>query len=188
MNVIVKITETAMLLISPYILKGDTVVDATMGNGKDTLFLAELVGESGRVYSFDIQEQAIDHTRQLLTQSQKLNDNISLINDSHENIDHYVKEEVAAAVFNLGYLPGGSKEITTKGDTTVVALKKILTLLKKEGIISVLIYSGHGQGKREKEVVLDFLSKLDDKMFHVVSFEMINQKNSPPNLVMVTKK
>lgn len=187
-NLIVKITETAAFLISKYVSKGDIVIDATMGNGNDTMLLAELVGDGGKVYAFDIQDEAIAATEKLLRENRLLKPNIFLIKDSHENVDNYVHDAVAAAIFNLGYLPGGKKEITTGGQSTLIALDKILKLLKKGGIASILIYSGHEEGKKEKAILMEYLKNLDNKLFHVIDIEMINQKNDPPNLVMVTRK
>ena len=108
------------------IITGDHVIDATIGNGNDTLLLAQLVGPYGKVYGFDIQDEAIKTTEdKLLLTGQR--PQVQLINDGHENIDHYLEENelISAVTFNLGYLPKGDKSITTKPETTLTAIKKL---------------------------------------------------------------
>ncbi len=182
-----KVTEFAQLIISQYLNKGDTVVDCTMGNGYDTLFLAKMVGESGKVISFDIQEAAIQKTR-LLLKDNKYTKSVVLINDSHENVDLYVKEDISVAMFNLGYLPGGDNGITTKAPSTLASIEKCLMLLKPMGAISLVIYYGHQEGISEKNNVLKYVETLSSKLFHVIKSEYINQTNNPPLIVTIIKK
>ncbi|KYH28138.1 16S rRNA m(4)C1402 methyltransferase [Clostridium thermopalmarium DSM 5974] len=167
--------------------KGDIAVDATMGNGNDTVFLANLVGEEGKVYSFDIQEVALENTQRKLIENNIFN-RVQLIHDGHENIDKYVKENVNLIMFNLGYLPKASHEITTKGETTIIALEKSLKILNKGGVILIVIYYGHENGKVEKEMVEEFTSKLNQKEYNVVRLQFINQINNPPMLIAVEKR
>lgn len=180
-----KITDIAWQLVNMALKKGDCAVDATMGNGNDTLFLRKIVGDEGKVYAFDIQEMAIDNTKEKLGH---LCENVELIKDSHINIKKYVKEEINAAVYNLGFLPKGDKSIITQGNTTIMALKETLELLKKKGIIIISIYYGHEGGSMEKEMVLDFVKNLDRKSFHVVKMDFFNQINNPPILIGIEKK
>jgi len=165
---------------------GDIVIDATMGNGNDTLFLAGLVGPTGKVYSFDIQEKAILNTKEKLSSNDLLN-RVELINDGHQNMDLYVKEPVKAVMFNLGYLPGGDHSICTKGETTIAAVKKAMQLLCLNGIISIVIYYGGDSGFDEKESVLKFIETIDPKSFTVMKTEFVNQINNPPILVCIEK-
>lgn len=166
--------------------EGDTVVDATCGNGRDTLFLARLVGPRGKVYAFDIQEQAINNTRRLLQEHDCLERTVVILDD-HQYMGRYIKSTVRAAMFNLGYLPGGSKEIITIPETTVAALTGLLPLLAVGGLITVVGYTGHPGGKKEVEQVLEYVSTLDQTRFCVVRVEFLNQANEPPQLIAIEK-
>lgn len=166
--------------------KGDIAVDATMGNGNDTLFLCKLVGKEGKVYSFDIQGKALENTKNKLYQN-----NVhwaKLILDGHENMDKYIKEEPKIILFNLGYLPGQSKMITTKKDTTLEAVKKSLNIIKKEGVVILVIYPGHEEGMLEKEILIDYCKDICQKKFNVIELEFINQINNPPMMICIEKK
>lgn len=187
-NYLIQLTEVCADVLSKYISYGDTVIDATMGNGYDTLILAKLVGQEGKVYSFDIQQKALDITNNLVKEELGYVNNIVLIQDSHENINQYITDNVSAIVFNLGYLPGGNHAITTQIDSTMKAVEIGLDLLKKNGLISILIYEGHKEGKKEKEKLIEFGKSLDAKKFHVIILELINQKKTPPTLMLITKK
>lgn len=155
-------------------------VDATCGNGNDTLFLSEIFE---KVFAFDIQKQAIENTKNICKDKQ----NIEYILDSHANIDQYV-DRIDCAVFNLGYLPKGNKEITTKADTTIEAIKKTMKLLSKTGIISIMVYEGHFEGAREAEKLKEELPKINQKEFDIVKYEFVNQINSPPYLYLIQKR
>lgn len=167
--------------------KGDIVVDATMGKGNDTLFLAKLIGDAGKIYSFDVQEFALDKTREKLKEN-NIESTVQLIQDGHENMDKYIREKVKLVMFNLGYLPGVSHEITTKADTTIKALEKALEILEANGVILIVIYHGHHNGKEEKECIEDFVSKLDQKEYNVLRVEFVNQVNYPPILMVIEKR
>ena len=136
-------------------------VDATMGNGNDTAFLA---GLAKKVYAFDVQEQALEKT------SQRLSDlgieNAELILDGHENLDRYVTEPIRAAIFNLGYLPSADKSVITKPHTTLEAIEKILDRLEVGGRLAIMIYYGHDGGDMEKHAVLEYVIGLDQRDFH----------------------
>lgn len=179
-------TSIVKELIKKKVKEDSIVVDATVGNGYDTLLLAELIGVNGKVYGFDIQKSAVDITKQRLLEK-KLSERVSLLNDGHENIDKYVLENVDLIVFNLGYLPGGNHDIVTKTETTIVALEKSLELLKGNGLLLVTIYIGHKEGKIEKEYINKYFSGLNQKKFNVLKFEFINQINNPPLLYGVEK-
>src|SRR5690625_1363959 len=130
-------------LLSRTVNDGDIVVDATCGNGNDTLFLSTLVGENGHVYAFDIQQQAIDTTTHLLKEHKRKN--VTLIHDSHSNAVQYIEQEntLKGIIFNLGYLPRSDKKIITKPHSTITAVEKFLPLLKKGGIVVLVVYAGH---------------------------------------------
>lgn len=165
---------------------GDIVVDATCGNGKDTLFLAECVGPEGKVYAFDIQEAAIHNTYETMKEKGVL-DRVSLHQENHENILTIIKGPVKAAMFNLGYLPGGDHAVITKPETTITALEGLFSLLLPGGLISVVAYTGHPRGEDEKEQVESYLSGLDQREFSVLHYRFINQVNHPPQLFLIQK-
>jgi tRNA G37 N-methylase Trm5 len=173
-------------IIKRVVKPGDTVIDATAGNGGDTLFLAGLVGPEGRVFSFDIQEKAIEKTREKLS-ANGLADRVTLICDGHQNMDMYAKEKVRAAMFNLGYLPGGDHNIGTRGESTAKALEKAMELLEVNGIITMVIYYGGDSGFDEKESISEYITKIDSKKYAVIRSEFVNQINCPPILVCIEK-
>lgn len=180
------VVSIAKELMMKKVSKGDLVVDATVGNGHDTLLLAQLVGQEGKVYGFDIQECAINNTNQKIIEN-NLTNRVYLIKDSHENIDQYITEKVDLIIFNLGYLPGGDHEIVTKAETTLIAIEKSLHLLKENGLLLVTTYIGHDEGKTEDKYIKDYLSDLNQKQFNVLKFEFVNQINYPPILYCVEK-
>ncbi|MGI6698098.1 MAG: class I SAM-dependent methyltransferase [Clostridia bacterium] len=182
-----KVVDLVKSIVAGVVSDGDTVVDATVGNGNDTIFLARLVGEKGRVYGFDIQQEAIDNTEGLL-KSLGLQNRVNLICDGHENMDKYITGDVKAVIFNLGYLPGGNRGITTLPNTTLTAVKKSLQLLQPGGITAIAAYRGHQSGKREEALLGEYLSGLDASAFITVSVQAVNQGNNPPVLWAVQKK
>lgn len=166
-------------LMKSKIKKGDTVVDATAGNGNDTVLLAKLVGENGKIYAFDIQDIAINLTKKNLSDKKLLN-RTRLIYDGHENIKKYLTDKIDFAIFNLGYLPKGDHTIITKPKTTIKAIKYLLELLNPEGIIAIVSYWGHTGGSEEKIALEEYISTLDQKLYSVIKHTFINQKNNPP--------
>ncbi|MGI6747966.1 MAG: class I SAM-dependent methyltransferase [Anaerovoracaceae bacterium] len=190
-NLITKPTELSLNILSEYISKGDIVIDATAGNGHDTLALAKLVGLEGTVYAFDIQEIALQKTKTLLEQEGYISRCI-LILDSHnhmkENIPYSQIEKISAVIFNLGYLPNEEKRITTTLETTLPAVKQALELIKVNGVVAITMYDGHPSGKAEKEGLLKFSKELPAKEYHAAYISLINQKNQPPELIFITKK
>lgn len=173
-------------LVKKVVYGGDAVIDATAGNGHDTVFLAELVGSGGRVYSFDIQPQAIQKTRERLERL-NLSDRAVLINDGHQNMDRYVREKVKAVMFNLGYLPGGDHNIGTKGDTTITAIQKAMELIDVHGLVSIVVYYGGDSGFDEKNQVTEYITSIDCKQFTVMKTEFVNQVNCPPVFICIEK-
>jgi len=166
--------------------EGDTAVDATIGNGYDTEFLRTLVGASGKVIGFDIQKTAINNTRALL-EGKNISDNVVLHLSSHSEMDKYIEEPVKAVVFNLGYLPKGDHKIMTTPETTIVAIEKALKLIADDGIIAVVIYHGGDSGFHERDELIKYFERLDNKRFSVLMHNFINQINYPPILVVIEK-
>lgn len=184
---LIRPTEIAKNIMKAAIKRGDIAIDATMGNGNDTLFLAQLVGVEGKVFAFDIQHKAMINTEKMIVEK-GLEKIATLILDGHQNVDQYVVGEVSGVMFNLGYLPKGNHQIITKPQTTIIAVGKCLKLLKPGGVITILVYHGHPGGRIEKEELFPYIENLDSKQFHVIKMDFINQKNTPPLLVIIIKK
>lgn len=186
-----RILPFARSLLQQAVAPGDIVVDATMGNGHDTLFLAGLVGETGRVYSFDVQEEAVLATLHQLT-VHDMNDRATLFLRGHEHLMDEIPPihhgKITGAIFNLGYLPGGDKNIVTKPDTTIAAINQLIELLAPEGIIILVIYHGHPEGAVERDYLLRYVQQLDQKLVHVLQYRFINQKNNPPFIIAIEKR
>ncbi|WP_248929927.1 class I SAM-dependent methyltransferase [Paenibacillus hamazuiensis] len=171
---------------------GDVVVDATLGNGNDAMFLAKLVGDSGVVYGFDVQEQAIRKTGERLEAEFGAAGHIRLLLASHAEMEAHLPPDVhghvAAIMFNLGYLPGDDHSVITRPDSTLPALEAATRLLKKGGIVTIVVYPGHEGGAEEARAVDAWCSGLPQERFQVLQYRFTNQKNSPPYLIAVEKK
>ena len=165
---------------------GDTVVDATMGNGHDTLFLAEQVGGEGRVYAFDIQEEAVESTRKLL-EEHHIADRVTLFCRSHADLSEAVPPGLSAAVFNLGWLPGGDHRITTRCASTERAVLSALDCLKPGGIVTICAYPGHEEGSRELEMLVSLLSGLSNRTYNVLRQTFLNAGAGAPECFIIQK-
>ena len=174
-------------LLEPALYPGARAVDATMGNGGDTLRLCGLVGETGRVYAFDIQPEAVTRTRRRLEEAD-VDDRATLFCAGHERMAELVPESVDAVVFNLGWLPGTRHGVTTRVETTLRAVEAALTVLKPAGLMTVCVYPGHDEGARELEALNAWASGLDPKRFDVMTRYYMNQPNDPPRLIAVRKR
>ena len=185
-NIIRSTTQTALLFISQYLHPGDIAVDATCGNGHDTAALAKM--GAGKIYAFDVQETAIANTRETLIRENIPLDNVHLILDSHANMCNYIEEKVQVVVFNLGYLPTADKTVTTSHRSTIAAVKEAMKILKKDGLICITMYSGHPGGQEEKDALLDFAQQLDSRTWHTAYLNLRNQRNNPPEILLITLK
>jgi len=154
------LTVIAQEEISKSVQPGSTVIDGTVGNGFDTSFLSQQVGEEGRVYGFDIQQQAIESTRKRLEKAEQ--QNVELYQSSHEDVGQVVSQPIKAAMFNLGYLPRSDHTIVTQATSTIAALDQIKSLLVDDGLITVLAYRGHEGGPEESNAVEAWLQKQTD--------------------------
>lgn len=167
---------------------GGFYIDATMGNGNDTLLLCQLAGETGSVLAFDIQEQALHATEELL-QKHGYGKRARLVQEGHEHMDQYATACSADVIcFNFGYLPGGDHQIATMAQTSLTAVEKGLEILKHGGMMSLCIYSGGDTGFEEKERILQYLKGLPAKEYAVILNTYYNRKNHPPIPVFVFKK
>ncbi len=173
-------------LVSLIVQPGEQAIDATCGNGHDTLFLARLVGPCGKVYAFDIQPQALEHTAAILKVA-GVCERVVLIARGHEHLAGHVQGEIAAVMFNLGYLPGGSKRTVTRGETTLSGLRAALALLRPGGVVTVVVYTGHRGGTTEKRALQVFSRGLEQRRFACAWNVLINQVHHPPELLTIQK-
>ena len=165
--------------IMEHLCEGDVAVDFTMGNGNDTLFLSKAVGEGGKVYAFDIQEEALTSTRAHL-EANGAPENYTLICASHHRVKEFVTEPIKAGMFNLGYLPrSGKKAVTTMRETTMPAVKAALELLAPDGVLIVAIYPGHEEGALEGEMLREYFSTLSRFRICPSEFKILNSPTSP---------
>ncbi|MCR5296874.1 MAG: methyltransferase domain-containing protein [Clostridiales bacterium] len=173
-------------VLSRAVRPGDTVVDATMGNGHDTLFLCEAVGPAGRVYAFDVQPEAVESTRVRLREN-GVEDRAVLVCDGHQRMDAHVSGKIRAAVFNLGWLPGGDHTVTTLWETTREAVEKALSLLLPMGVLVICAYPGHDEGNRELRELIRFLSALSNREYNVLHQRFLNASSGAPECFVVQK-
>ena len=174
-------------VLSRAVASGDTVVDATMGNGHDTLFLCELVGQGGRVYAFDVQPQAVENTKKRLEEA-GVSDRAALFCLGHEHMAEKVQGPVSAAVFNLGWLPGGDHSVTTHWETTQKAVESALELLCPLGVLVICAYPGHAEGDREREALTALLSSLPPQRFNVLWHKFLNAGPGAPECFVIQKQ
>lgn len=182
-----QVTAWCQAVIRAQAKRGGIYIDATAGNGNDTLLLCELAGEEGQVLAFDVQEEALRRTQELLERHGCV-ERAELVLDGHEHMDRYVKPCTADLVcFNFGYLPGGDHKIATGPKTSLAAVEKGLIILKKGGMMSLCIYSGGDTGFEEKNRLLDYLKTLPPREYTVIVNEYWNRANNPPLPVFVFK-
>lgn len=184
----IRATEIAHFVMRQTIQPGDTVVDATVGNGHDTLFLAECVGPSGRVFGFDVQRSALAETGRLVANLPK----VELVLAGHEELAETLaaagiaKDQVAGIMFNLGYLPGASKAIMTHAETTLRGLEQALSYLKIQGVVTLVCYPGHSGGTEETASVLSFAECLSSD-FSVSRYHRVNAAQAAPELLVIQR-
>ena len=173
------ISEISHFIIDKFLENKGIAIDCTLGNGYDTDFLSD---NFNKVYSFDIQKVACDNY------SLKNRDNVKIINDSHHLLLEYIDESVDCIMYNLGFLPGYDKNITTMHETSLESIKIGLDLLNSGGIMTIAIYSGHNEGQKEKTCILPYVSNLDKKKYGVMLHTFINRSETSPMLVVIEKK
>lgn len=174
------------MFILRHLKEGDTAVDFTMGNGHDTEFLSKTVGESGRVFAFDIQDQALQKTAENLKNA-CCPENYTLIKSSHHLVRDYVEGPIKAGMFNLGYLPGGDKRITTMRETTMPAIEAALSLLGSDAILMIAVYPGHAEGDAEGKMIEEYFSTLSRFKYCITKIQIINSPTSPYFFMVETK-
>ncbi len=157
------------------------IIDATCGNGNDTVYLAQ---KSKKVFSFDIQKEAIDKTSEKI----KNINNVTLINDGHEKILEYISEKIDFVIFNLGYLPNGDKTISTKFETTQKAIESSFQLLNSGGKIIIVVYWGHEEGRVESEFLKTYLESFPMNSADIMIHALVNKPNNPPYIYEIVKR
>ena len=181
----IPLTQIVQDLVAQRLRPGQYAIDATMGNGHDTVFLADSVGDEGQVFGFDIQSQALANTHQRLLDA-GLASRVTLIHRGHEHmsaqIPTSVHGQVSAVMFNLGYLPGSNKNTITQPETTAAAIESAARLLARNGIMSILVYRGHAGGLTEADAVARILDSLSGDGFE------ISKHTSPGPCLYIIKK
>lgn len=174
------ILDFAKRLILSKINENSVCVDFTMGNGYDTMFLC--THTKSTVYSFDIQQTALNNTKTLLNENNI--SNYKLILDSHNNFKKYIQQDIDIGLFNFGYLPNGDKNITTKTNTSLEAVKLALENLSDTGILVLVLYPGHSEGFKEANAIEDFTRHLQGNKYNVIKYDFINKK-TPPYVIAI---
>lgn len=173
--------EFASQALSP----GDIAVDATCGNGHDTLYLARLVGPQGTVVAIDVQADALDETRRRLESEGLTDGRVRLVHACHTTIgDHIAPGSAALVIFNLGYLPGGDHTLTTRAETTPAALDAAALALRPGGLLMVTCYPGHPEGAREAESVGAWMKSAASRGVRVAHYAQPFTLNPAPVLWM----
>ena len=184
-----RLTEKVHHILTNHLQEGDIAIDATAGNGYDTLFLAEQVGPPGKVTAIDIQDCAIRSTREKLD-SAGLIDRVRLVTEDHatalRNLIASNVGKIAAITFNLGYLPGSDKSIQTHAESTEEALAASIQLLSPGGCLCVTVYRGHSGGTAEAEAIESFMRKSRKEGQAVDCYEP-ESSHSPPILWVLKK-
>jgi len=174
-------------IIQEHIKPGDLCIDATAGRGNDTLFLARLTGETGRVIAFDIQQEAVDSTKKLLAEN-GMSDRTEVLLKSHSEMDEVCEEgTVSCITFNFGWLPKGDHNIFTNVSTSIPAIEKGLKLLKSGGIMTLIIYYGRETGFEERDALLEYLPTIDSSRYTVIEMPFVNRPNCPPIPIVILK-
>ena len=184
------LVEQAQRALAAVLRPGDIAIDATVGNGHDTLFLARQVGADGKVYGFDIQQQALDNAyTRLLAAGESAQ--VALYHAGHEAmavvLPATLTGRVRAVMFNLGYLPGGDKQRTTGGATTLAALYPAAALLAPGGVISVRAYTGHPGGREEAGQVKRWALSLPRDLFATAVEVPPGRQGTPPEWIVVRR-
>lgn len=183
-SLIKKAHERLVEILQP----GDLAVDATLGNGHDTLFLADCLGIEGCVIGFDVQQGAIDSTRERLLSAGVSSSCFQLYLESHDQISKRVADgDAAAVVFNLGYLPGADKSLITQVGTTLEALSQALVSLRRGGLLSVMCYPGHDGGDVEAREVTQWFENLGAKVNEVSLVKRAGSAETSPFLLVAVK-
>jgi len=184
------VLSAAHLFASRAVQPGGVAVDATIGNGHDTVMLAREVGDKGTVYGFDVQEEALASTRRRLRADGR-REPVTLVQAGHEDMGTHIPDRhhgrVGAVTFNLGYLPGSDSACITRPRTTLAALNTALELLRPGGVVTIVAYTGHDGGAQETAAVEEWGAARPPSRFNALSYTFPNQQNDPPRLFAIEK-
>lgn len=179
-------TELAWTLLRGAVYEGDLVIDATAGNGHDTVFLAGCVGENGRVLAFDVQRASILSASGRVAAA-GFSQRVVFHQESHATMaDHAKPGSVSAVMFNLGYLPGEDHQLTTETAETLTALDAAALVLKPGGVISVVCYPGHEAGVGESAAVEDWMIQRAADGWRIAKYAMLGTLSPAPFLLVAT--
>lgn len=179
------LTSVAQQAVAAVLKGGETVVDATVGNGFDTNFLAEAVGTEGQVIGFDVQRKAIESTSKRLAAGGLTN--VELREQSHAELGAVVAEgTVTAVMFNLGFLPRSDKTIVTTAASSTKAITAALEVLKQHGILTILVYRGHEGGQDEYEAIERLLQE-DGLQYEQQRIDSVPSRPTSPVLFILKK-
>lgn len=185
------LTSQAQHIIAERVSLRDAVIDATLGNGHDALFLAQCVGSEGVVFGFDIQAQAIANSKNSLAMLVDPPESRFILASHADMLQHIPKTlhgRIQAIMFNLGYLPGADKSCITQTSSTLTALQAAIDLLAVSGVVTVMVYPGHPGGDLEAEAVAHWLSALDNSCYHVATIASQSDKTTAPRLFVIDKR
>lgn len=183
MNTLSLVHDTLTRFIQP----GFVCLDATAGNGRDTVFLCGLTGRTGRVLALDIQEEAVRRSRQRIA-DEGWSDVAEVFCDSHANMENYAEpESVDCIVFNLGWLPGGDHTIFTHADSTIAAIEAGMKLLRKGGLMCISMYYGGASGYEERDALMEYWKTVDPDQYTVLVTQFANRAGDPPIPVFLIK-
>lgn len=174
-------------ILQKRIKPGMCVVDATLGKGFDAQMMLSIIGQTGKLYGFDLDPRAIDHTQERL-KDMAAAEVAQLYVMNHAEATTVIEGEIDAVVFNLGYLPAYSKTHITKTDTTLKAVTAFLSRLSIGGCLIAVVYPGHPEGALESIALNQYVSELDQKQYHVFSIQYPNQINHPPYLIYIERR
>ncbi|MFM8570944.1 MAG: tRNA (mnm(5)s(2)U34)-methyltransferase [Pirellula sp.] len=167
----------------PWITQSSIAIDATAGNGFDTLFLAQRVGPLGHVYAFDLQADAIARTSQRVADA-GFSARVTCIQADHANLAEHIPKEhygrVSCAMLNLGYLPHSDKSIVTKSHSTIRALDALEAMLSSNSMLSILAYVGHPDGLQESLAVETWI----DQRTELFTSERLFDQNNPASPIL----
>ena len=166
-------------IIEHFVKNKNIAIDATLGNGYDTNFLSE---KFKNVIAFDIRKEACEKYLE------HKNSNVTIINDSHNKFKEYINSKVDCIVYNLGFLPGGDKSITTIHTTSLESIKAGLDILSNGALMLITVYRGHEEGKIEYLHIGDYLINLPKDKYAVMKHEIVNRSENSPMLFVVEKK
>lgn len=187
-----RIVELARLLVARTLTAGDFAIDATVGNGHDTLWLAQQVGSTGRVLGLDVQAVALVAAQRRLIEA-GVADRVMLARARHEELDRFLSRDNPLArprvvMFNLGYLPGGNHLIMTQPETTIAAIEAAVAHVMPGGLVSVVLYPGHPRGREESEQVLDWAVHSSRTTLGILQCHLLRTHQPAPFLLSISPK